>query len=165
MCLKLHDRIYVQTMPSGRLSHTRLIASNHCNSSICFGGKGGAGPTHYAWGTNGVSECNMDVKSTWISTWHQRIMFHDYFDSIQKSTLGGRPNTNPGDHGTPKSHNHWFIIFHHVRGPVWIGFHWNSIWLRTQTHMTSHYNSWPLTTLQNFGSVLEWPLDTSFGFS
>jgi hypothetical protein len=25
---------------------------------------------HYAWGTNGVSECKMDVKSTWITTWH-----------------------------------------------------------------------------------------------
>ena len=26
---------------------------------------------HYAWGTNGVCECKMDVKSTWIPTWHQ----------------------------------------------------------------------------------------------
>ena len=26
---------------------------------------------HYAWGTNWVSECKMDVKSTWIPTWHQ----------------------------------------------------------------------------------------------
>ena len=27
--------------------------------------------SHYAWGTNGVCECNMDVKSTWIPTWHR----------------------------------------------------------------------------------------------
>ena len=27
--------------------------------------------SHYAWGTNGVCECKMDVKSTWIPTWHQ----------------------------------------------------------------------------------------------
>ena len=26
--------------------------------------------SHYAWGTNGICECKMDVKSTWISTWH-----------------------------------------------------------------------------------------------
>ena len=26
--------------------------------------------SHYAWGTNGVCECKMDVKSTWIPTWH-----------------------------------------------------------------------------------------------
>jgi hypothetical protein len=43
-------------------------------SSTLIGGKGGAGPiftSHYAWGTNGVCECKMDVKSTWIPTWHQ----------------------------------------------------------------------------------------------
>ena len=27
--------------------------------------------SHYAWGTNGVCECKMDVKSTWIPTWHR----------------------------------------------------------------------------------------------
>ena len=26
---------------------------------------------HYAWGTNGVCECKMDAKSTWILTWHR----------------------------------------------------------------------------------------------
>jgi len=26
--------------------------------------------SHYAWGTTGVCECLMDVKSTWIPTWH-----------------------------------------------------------------------------------------------
>ena len=26
--------------------------------------------SHYALGTNGVSECKMDVKSTWVPTWH-----------------------------------------------------------------------------------------------
>jgi hypothetical protein len=27
--------------------------------------------SHYAWGTNGVCECKMDLKSTSIPTWHQ----------------------------------------------------------------------------------------------
>ena len=27
--------------------------------------------SHYTWGTNGVCECKMDVKSTWIPTWHR----------------------------------------------------------------------------------------------
>ena len=26
--------------------------------------------SHYAWGTNGVRDCKMDVKSTWTPTWH-----------------------------------------------------------------------------------------------
>ena len=33
--------------------------------------------SHYAWGTNGVCECKMDVKSTWILTWHR--MDHVYW--------------------------------------------------------------------------------------
>jgi hypothetical protein len=49
--------------------------------------------------TNGVSECKMDVKSTWILTWYQMIMFHDHLDYFQKSFLGGRFNTKLGDHG------------------------------------------------------------------
>ena len=27
--------------------------------------------SHYAWGTNQVCKCKMDVKFTWIPTWHQ----------------------------------------------------------------------------------------------
>jgi hypothetical protein len=56
-------------------SHTRLRARVHYTSSTLIGGKGGAGPsslhTHYAWGTNGVCECKMDVKSTWIPMWYR----------------------------------------------------------------------------------------------
>jgi hypothetical protein len=37
--------------------------------------------SHYASGTNRVSECKMDVKSTWIPTWHQ--MDHGYLDYFQ----------------------------------------------------------------------------------
>ena len=28
--------------------------------------------------------------------------------------FGGRLNTKPGDHGTPKSHHSLFIMFYHV---------------------------------------------------
>jgi hypothetical protein len=27
--------------------------------------------SHYAWGTDKVCECRMDLKSSWIPTWHQ----------------------------------------------------------------------------------------------
>ena len=33
---------------------------------------------------------------------------------VQKPPLGGRPNTKPGDHGTPNAHKRWFILFYHV---------------------------------------------------
>ena len=29
--------------------------------------------SHYAWRTNWVCECKMDVKSTWIPTWHWMV--------------------------------------------------------------------------------------------
>jgi hypothetical protein len=83
----------------------------------------------------------------------------DYF---RKPPLGGRPNTKPGDHGTLNAHNRWFILFYHVWGPVWIDVHWNSIWLRARSHMTSHYTWESVTTLHDLGGVLGRPLDTSF---
>jgi hypothetical protein len=54
-------------------SHTRLRACDHYTWNTLIGRKNGAGPSslsHYAWGTNGVCECKMDVKSTWIPTRH-----------------------------------------------------------------------------------------------
>ena len=66
------------------------------------------------------------------------IMFHGHLDSFQKSSLWGRPNTKPGDHGTPNTYNRWFILFYHVWGPAWIEVCWNSIWLRARSCMASH---------------------------
>ena len=86
-------------------------------------------------------------------------MFHGHLDYFQKPPLGGRPNTKPGDHGTPNAHNRWFILFYHVWGPAWIEIHWNSIWLRVRSHMTSHYTWGSVTTLHDFG----WCLGTAFG--
>jgi hypothetical protein len=54
-------------------------------------------------------------------------------------SLGGRPNTKPGDRGTLNAHNRWFILFRHVWGHAWIktlikiAFGWGPghIWLHT----------------------------------
>ena len=89
-------------------------------------------------------------------------MFHGHLDYFQKPPLGGRPNTKPGDHGTPNAHNRWFILFYHVWGPAWIEIHWNSIWLRTRSHMASHYIWGSMTTLCDFRGVLGQHLDTFF---
>ena len=118
--------------------------------------------SHYAWGTNGVGECKMDVKSTWIPTWHQMDHVSWSLELFTKPHLGGRPNTKPWDHGTPNAHNRWFILFYHVWGPAWIEIHWNSIWLRAQSHMASHYTRDSVSTLDDFGGVLGRPLDTFF---
>ena len=85
------------------------------------------------------------------------IMFHGHLDYFQKPPLGGRPHTKPGDHDTPNSHNRWFILFHRAWEPAWIEIHWNSIWLRHPSHMTSHYTRGSGTTLHDSGG-LSWPM-------
>ena len=120
--------------------------------------------SHYTWGTNGVC--------MWMQDGCKRLhgflldiewtMFHGHLDNSWKSPLGGKFNTQSGDHGTPNAHNYWFILFHHVWGYAWIEIHGNIIWLRARSHMTSHYSWGSVTTLHGFGGVLEQPLDTSF---
>ena len=46
---------------------------------------------HYGWGTNGVCECKMDVKSTW----HRMDHVSWSLGLLSKPPLGGRPNTKP----------------------------------------------------------------------
>ena len=89
-------------------------------------------------------------------------MFHVHLDCFQKPLLGGRPNAIPGDHGTPNAHNRCFILIYHVWGLTWIETHQNNIWLRAQSHMTSHYTWGPVTTLHDLRGVLGWPLDAFF---
>ena len=56
-------------------SHTRLTAHDYYTSSTLIGGNGGGGPSSLHTTLEGppefISECKMDVKSTWIPTWHR----------------------------------------------------------------------------------------------
>ena len=55
------------------------------------------------------------------------------------------------------------FYFCHVWGPTWIEIHWNNIWSRAQSRMTSHYTWGSMTILlHDFGGVLGRPLDTFF---
>ena len=96
-------------------------------------------------------------------------MFHGCLDYFQKLPHGGRSNTKPGDHSTPNTHNHGFDLFYHVWGvPTRVEIHWNSIWLRTHSHTTSHYimilevcwdGLWTLSSgLFKFHGCRSWPL-------
>jgi hypothetical protein len=113
----------------------------------------------------GPTKC-VDARWTWClhGFLHniEWIMFHGHLNYSQKSPLGGRPNTKPGDHGTLNSHNRWFILFHHLWGPTWIKIHWNSIWLRARSHVTSHYTRGSATTLHDVGGASGRALDTFF---
>ena len=90
--------------------------------STLIGGQGGARPrsllhTTLEGPTDGVCECKMDVKSTWIPIHmvSNGSCFHGHLDYFQKPPLGGRSNTKPlGDHGTLNAHHRRFILFYHV---------------------------------------------------
>ena len=112
---------------------------------------------HYAWRTNGICECKMNVKSTWIPTWHKMDHVTWSLGLLPKPFFGGRPNAKSGDHGTLNDCSRWIILFQHVWGPARIEIHWNNIWLRIQSHVTSHYTWGSVTT---FGGALGRPLDT-----
>ena len=84
--------------------------------------------------------CLRDQRSMWMQD-GRKVYMDSYMTSngscfmvtwtmFKKPLLGGRPYTKPGEHGTPNTHNHWFILFYHVWGSAWIEIHWNSIWLR-----------------------------------
>ena len=63
-------------------------------------------------------------------------MFHGHLHYFQNPPLGGRPNTKPGDHGTPNAHNRWLFYFIMCEDPreqsfIEIAFGWGPghIWL------------------------------------
>ena len=96
-------------------------------------------------------------------------MFHGHLDYSQTLPLEGRPNTWPWYHGTPRSNNPIYYIllldFTICEDSTWIYFHRDSTWLMAQSPMTSHYTWWPVSIPNDFRSVMEQPLNNSFGLS
>ena len=107
-------------------------------------------------------------------------MFYGHLDYFQKSSLGGKPNTNPGNRGTPNAHNCWIIYFIMYEDPcelkfVEMAFGWgpSHIWLHTTLEDPwPHYmilevywdSIWTLSfglphyMVTAFGSCVKWPL-------
>ena len=54
---------------------------------------------------NGGSECDMDVKSTWIPTLFEMDHVSWSLGLFSNPPLGGRLDTKADDHGTPNAHN------------------------------------------------------------
>jgi len=98
----------------------------------------------------------MDVKSTWIPTWHLMdqvsFMVNWYIFKNHHLEIGLPQNR--------KTMALWtltiidlFCFTMRDWGTAWIEIHWKNIWLRTRSHMTSHYTWGFVTTLDDFGSV------------
>ena len=62
-----------------------------------------------------ISECKVNVKSTWIPTWHRMDHVSWSLGLFSKNhLLEAGLSTKPRDHGTPNAHNCWFNLFYHV---------------------------------------------------
>ena len=146
-------------------SHIRVRARDHCTSSTLVGGKSGAGRSCFTlhlrvqrsmWMQD---ECKVYMDSYMASngscfmfTW---TLFKNHLLKVgltQKQETLALRNLTTVD----------LLYFIMCEDHAWIEIHWTSIWLRARSHMTSHYTWGLVTTLHNFGSVLKWPLDTSF---
>jgi hypothetical protein len=46
-----------------------------------------------------------DGYTIYMDSFLHGIGFHGHSDDFQKPSLGGRPSTKLGDHGTPNAHN------------------------------------------------------------
>jgi hypothetical protein len=118
--------------------HTRLRARDHSTSSTLIWWKRRSQSKfalHYAWWTNRVCECKMDVKSIWIDsymtsngpcfmvTW---IIFKNHLLEV-----GQTQNWETMAFGTHTTVD--LFYFYHVWGPAWIEIHLNSIWLRARS--------------------------------
>ena len=122
--------------------------------------------SHYARGTNGVmwmqDGCKVYMDSYMASNGSSFMVTWTIF---KNHLLEVGLTKKLGDHDSPNTHNCWYILFNHAWIPTWIEIHWNSIWLRARSHMTSHYTWGSVTTLHDFGGVLERHLELPFGLS
>jgi hypothetical protein len=138
----------------------------HYTSSTLIGGKRQSWSkfaSHYTWGTNGGCECKMDVKSTWIPTWHQ--MNHVSW------SLGLFSKTTSWRWTYHKTRRPWhsknsqpliYSILSCVRTRMNRN-SLNSIWLRARSHMISQCTCGFVIRLHDdCGGVLGRPLDTFF---
>ena len=115
--------------------------------------------SHCARGTNGACECKMGVMSTRIPTWHQMDHVSWSLGYFHKPPLGYKTTGRPWHFKC--SHPLISSISSCVRTCTNRS-HWNSIWLRTLSHMPSYYTRGRVTTPRDLGGVLGQPLDTCF---
>ena len=119
--------------------------------------------SHYARGINGVSGCKMDVKSTWILTWYQRDhVFMVTWTIIKNHLLEVGLTQNREITALRMLTTGDLFYFIMGKDPHEKKIHWNSIWWRAGSHMTSHYTWGSVTTLHNLGGVVGRPSDTFF---
>ena len=152
------------TMSWPHFTHETAGPWDHSTSSTLIGGKGKAIPSSLHTMLEGPKEWMQDGckvymdsytasnRSCYILTW---IFFKCNLLEVgltqNRETMALQMLTTVGL---------FYIIM--CEDPAWIEIPWNSIWLRAQSHVTSHYTRGSVTTLHDFGGVLGRPLGTFF---
>ena len=143
-------------------SHKRLRARDQYTSSTRIGGKGGAGPSSLSTTLEGpteyISECKMDVKSTWHRMDHVSWSLGLFFQKPPWREVG--LTQNPETMALQTLTTIGLFYFYHVWGPAWVGIieialGWRPghIWLHAILgESVPHYI--------DFGGLLGQPLDT-----
>ena len=120
--------------------YTKYRFSTDIASNTLIGGKGGAGPSLVHTTLEGPMEYGFKV-------YMGSYMISDGFCFMVTWTIfkNHLSEVDLGDRSTPTVHICWFSLFCEVWGPAWTKFHWNSIWLRAWSYVTSSYswNPWP----------------------
>jgi hypothetical protein len=147
-----------------------MRARDQYTSSTLIGGKGGAGPSLICFTLRSRDQRSMWTQdkskvymhshlasngSCFMVTW---IIFKNHILDVcltqNRETMALWTLTTIG-----------LFLHYHVWGPTWTGSHWNSIWLRARSHMTSLYTRGSVTTLHDFGGVLGTAFELSLGLS
>jgi hypothetical protein len=108
----------------------------------------------------------MDVKPTWIPTWHQMdhgSWSHGLFSKNHLLEVDLTQHLETMALWTLTTIDLFYVIMCEV--PAWIEIHQNSIWFRARSHMTSHYTWGSVTTLHDFGVCWDGLWTHSFGLS
>ena len=145
-------------------SHTRLRARDHYTSSTLIGGKGGAGTSSLHTRLEGptyiVCACKMDVKSTWIPTWHQMDHVSWSLGFLLKTTFWRQVEHKTG---RPWHSKRSQLLIYLILSCVKIRMNRNSLkqhLVEGPVHMTSHYTRGSVTSLHDFAGLLGRPLNT-----
>ena len=95
---------------------------------------------HYTWGTNGVYMWMQDGWKVYINSYmaSNGSCFKLTWTILNNQLSEVGLTQNMGTMALQTLTTIGLFYVYHVWGPAWREIHWNSIWLRTRSHVTSH---------------------------
>ena len=155
---------HVWVWHKGPLTNMRLRAMTIAHSSTLIGGRHSRSKyaPHYAWGPmEYICECKVEVKFTWIPTWHRTCHLPWWLGLFSKTTWR-QAHHKPGRSWHSKRSQ---PLIQSILSCVRTHMNKNSLkqhLVEDPVHMTSHYTWGPVSTQHDLGGGSGRPLDTFF---